>query len=130
MSIALPYRFMLLAILAVVVGMLLGLYMGPSQDLTLVPVHTHLNLLGWASMMLFGLFYRSDVVAAGTALARWHFWITFVGLILFAVGLAAVQYGNTSLEPVLIVGAVLSLASMLIFAWTVWQQRNGTIENR
>lgn len=121
MSIPLAYRFMLSAILAVVIGMALGLYMGPSQDLTLVPVHAHLNLLGWATMMLFGLFYRSDPVAAGTTLAAWHFWIAFVGLILFAGGLAAVEYGNTSVTIVLIIGAVLSLISMLIFAWTVWQ---------
>lgn len=126
MSIAVPYRFMLTGVLAVLVGMVIGLYMGPSQDLTLVPVHAHLNLLGWATMMLFGLYYRGDAVAAGTALARWHFWIAFVGLILFGVGLAFLEYGNTAMEPVLIVGSILSLISILIFAWTLWQasQRN------
>ena len=115
------YRFMLSAILFVTIGMVLGLYMGPSQDFTLVPVHVHLNLLGWATMMLFGLYYRGDAVAAATALAGWHFWIAFVGMILFAIGLAGIQLGNPSLEIVLITGAVLSLISMLIFAWVVWQ---------
>ena len=38
MSIALPYRFMLTAILFVLIGMVLGLYMGPSGDARLVPV--------------------------------------------------------------------------------------------
>ena len=115
------YRFMLSAILFVTIGMVLGLYMGPSQDFTLVPVHVHLNLLGWATMMLFGLYYRGDAVAAATALAGWHFWIAFVGMILFAIGLTGIQLGNPGLETILIVGAVLSLVSMLIFAWVVWQ---------
>ena len=121
MSIALPYRFMLAAILFVLIGMVLGLYMGPSQDFTLVPVHVHLNLLGWATMMLFGLYYRSDAAAAATRLAHWHFWMAFVGMILFAVGLTGLQLGNASLEIVLSVGSFVSLISMLIFAWVVWQ---------
>ena len=121
MSIPLPYRFMLAGVLFATIGMVLGLYMGPSQDFTLVPVHVHLNLVGWASMMLFGLYYRSDAVAAGRSLAGWHFWIAFVGMILFGIGLTGVQLGNPSLELVLIVGAVLTLISVLIFGWTLWQ---------
>jgi cbb3-type cytochrome oxidase subunit 1 len=121
MSISVPYRFMLSAILFVVIGMVLGLYMGPSQDFTLVPVHVHLNLLGWATMMLFGLYYRTDPASAGKAIAGWHFWIAFIGMVLFAVGLTGLQLGNPSLELVLIVGSVMSLVAMLIFGWVVWQ---------
>lgn len=118
---ALPYRFMLTGIVALALGMLLGLYMGPSQDFTLVPVHVHLNLLGWATMMLIGLYYRGDAVSAATRLAHWHFWIAFVGLILFVVGLTALYLGNPSLEIVLIIGSVMALLSILIFLWIVWQ---------
>ncbi len=123
---SLPYRFMISAAVFVVIGMCLGLYMGPAQDFTLVPVHVHLNLIGWASMMLFGLYYRSDAVAAGTRLAAWHYWIAVVGMILFAIGLAFVQLGQHAWEPVLIVGSILTLISMLIFLWTLWSasQRN------
>jgi hypothetical protein len=121
MSIALPYRFMLAAILFVVIGMILGLYMGPSQDFTLAPVHAHLNLLGWATMMLFGLYYRTDVMSAGSRLAHWHFWIAFVGMILFAVGLTGLQLGISALEILLIVGSLVSLIARLLFAWVVWQ---------
>ena len=121
MSLSLPYRFMLTGILAVILGMFLGLYMGPSQDFRLMPVHAHLNLVGWATMMLFGLYYRSDATAAGSAVAGWHYWVALVGIVLMIIGLAAVQLGNMSLEIVLIVGSVLTLISMLMFAWVVWQ---------
>ena len=115
MSIALPFRFMLAAVMFVAIGMVLGLYMGPTQDFALVPVHVHLNLLGWATMMLFGLYYRGDAISAASRLANWHFWIAFIGMILFAVGLAAVQLGNPSMEIVLIIGSIMSLIAMLIF---------------
>ena len=121
MSIALPYRFMLAAVLFVVVGMVLGLYMGPSEDFRLVPVHAHLNLVGWVTMMLFGLYYRSDSAAANTSLASWHFWIALIGMVLMAVGLTALQLEKPGLEPVLILGSLMTLISMLIFGWTLWR---------
>lgn len=121
MSISLPYRFMLTGILAVILGMLLGLYMGPSVDFRLMPVHAHLNLVGWATMMLYGLYYRSDAMAAGSAIARWQYWVALVGIVLMIIGLTATQLGNESLEIVLIVGSLLTLLSMLMFGWVVLQ---------
>jgi hypothetical protein len=121
LSISLPYRFILAAVAFVIIGMLIGLYMGPTQDHTLLPVHTHLNLLGWATMMLYGLYYRSDAASAARPIAGWHFWIAFIGMILFAVGLAALQLGYSGVEIVLTVGSILSLIAMLIFGWVVWQ---------
>lgn len=121
MSIPLAYRFMLAAVLFVAIGMMLGLYMGPSQDFRLVPVHVHLNLVGWATMMLFGLYYRGDAVAAGSKLAAWHFWIAFVGMIVMGIGLTGLYLGSDGFELAAIVGSVLSLLSILIFGWVVWQ---------
>lgn len=117
----LPHRFMLAAILFVLLGMLLGLYMGPSQDMRLVPVHVHLNLVGWATMMLFGLYYRGDATSASAALASWHFWIAFVGTILMGIGLTGIYLGNQGFELIALVGSILTFISMAIFAWVVWQ---------
>lgn len=121
MSIALPYRFMLAAILFVVIGMILGLYMGPSQDFRLVPVHVHLNLVGWATMMLFGLYYRADPQSSASSIAAWHFWIAFVGVILMGAGLTGLYLGNPTFELPTIAGSVSTLVSILIFGWVVWQ---------
>ena len=46
------------AVLMVLVGMLWGLQMGISQDHSAMPAHAHLNLLGWVSLFLFGVYYR------------------------------------------------------------------------
>ena len=67
-----------------------------------MPVHVHLNLLGWATMMLFGLYYRGDRgLRAATAPRRMAFLVAVVGMILFAFGLAVVSLGNEGMEPVL-----------------------------
>lgn len=36
--------------------MSLWIYMGIAQDHSLTPVHAHLNLLGWVTMFLTGLY--------------------------------------------------------------------------
>lgn len=38
------------AVVYLVMGVGLGIYMGASGDHVMVPVHAHLNLLGWASL--------------------------------------------------------------------------------
>ena len=49
--------FFLMGILFVFAGMALGQFMAASHDMMLAPVHAHLNLLGWATMALYGTFY-------------------------------------------------------------------------
>lgn len=66
--------FLRLAVPYFALGVLLGNIMGASHDLTLTPVHALLNLLGWASLFLFGLWYRVMPAAATTRLAKAQFW--------------------------------------------------------
>ncbi len=51
-------------------GMVLGLWMGGHQDFTLAPVHAHLNLVGFVTMCLMGVFYHLTPSAADRALSR------------------------------------------------------------
>ena len=46
------------AVLLVLVGMVWGIVMAVSQDHSSMPAHAHLNLLGWVSLFLFGIFYH------------------------------------------------------------------------
>ena len=36
----------------------LGIWMGMHEDFTLAPVHAHINLLGWVTLALYGLYHR------------------------------------------------------------------------
>jgi len=123
MSIALPYRFMLAGIAFAIVGMIFGIWMGTTGPAVFnyAPVHAHINLVGWVTMFMFGLWYRATPAAAGTTLASIHFWCALIGAILLVIGIVGAVAPAPSLDLVVIPGALLTLASMLIFAWTVWQ---------
>lgn len=122
-SITLPYRFMLAAVLFAVVGMVFGIWMGitgPSV-FNYAPVHAHINLVGWATMFLVGLWYRGTPTAAATTLAVVHFWCALIGAILLIIGIVGAVAPAPALDLVVIPGSLLTLAAMLIFLWTVWQ---------
>ncbi len=105
--------FLRLAVLYLICGVSLGLFMAASNDHSMAPVHAHLNLLGWVSMALFGLFYRLVPAATTTTLAKLHFWI-YVLLALFFRGVKAV-------EPALGAVSMLVGVAVLLFAIVVWR---------
>jgi hypothetical protein len=63
-------RLIRIAALYLVVGVAMGIVMGITQKFTLVPVHAHINLLGWASLGIMGVIYHAYPAAAQTLLAR------------------------------------------------------------
>jgi hypothetical protein len=100
------------------IGMVMGIAMGIGQDFTLAPAHAHLNLVGWVSLVLFGLAYRVEVAKSGT-LATIHYWLALAGAIIFPVG---IYFAVVRDQPaVAIVGALLTLISMLIFIINIWR---------
>jgi len=67
-------------------GMVMGIVMGVSEDFTLSPAHAHLNLVGWVSLVLFGLAYRTRLASLG-ALATVHYWVAAAGAIILPIGI-------------------------------------------
>lgn len=114
-------RFLRLAVVYLLLGVTLGIVMAARHDYTLRPVHAHLNLLGWASMGLFGLWYRQMPAAAETRLARLHFWIHNLALPVQMITLALVASGTTSVEPVLAAASVAIGVGVVCFAVNLWK---------
>lgn len=111
---ALHYRFFIAGIIFVLIGMLLGIWMGMNDDFTLAPVHAHLNLVGWATMFLYGLYYRAEPAAEAGIWPQVQLWCAIIGLILLAPGIA----GHELQKPfawLTIPGSLLSLLAMIIF---------------
>ncbi|WP_342235468.1 hypothetical protein [Inquilinus sp. OTU3971] len=104
--------FFTLAVLMGLAGMLLGIQMGMAHDFQLVPVHAHINLVGWVSLALFGIGYRVGL-AKGGALAVAHFWVAAAGAILLPLGIYLAT--TRQQEAVVIIGSLLTVASMLLF---------------
>lgn len=113
-------RFLQIGVLCALIGMAMGVGMGMKEDFTLAPAHAHLNLLGWASMMLYGLFYRVVPSAGASRLAFVHFWVALAGVAILVPALALKLLGHTEATPVLAAGSVVTLLSMAIFAVVVF----------
>jgi cbb3-type cytochrome oxidase subunit 1 len=125
MDYRLSNRFLRLAVVFALIGMCLGYYMGATERFDAAPVHAHINLLGWVSMSLYGLFYRVQPGAARGGLPRVHFWVALIGLLVFMPALAAKLLGSPDMQAAahigLIVGPTLTLLSMILFAVIVFR---------
>lgn len=118
-------RWFLAAITYFVIGAGFGVYMGASGDHALFSVHSHVSLLGWASMGLTGLLYKSFPAAARTAFAAWHFWLYQISVPVMLIAVAVIAAGNESADPVAGIASVVLLISVLLFWWAVFATRNG-----
>ncbi|MDH3973353.1 MAG: cbb3-type cytochrome c oxidase subunit I [Deltaproteobacteria bacterium] len=85
-------RFVLASLTYLVLGIILGLLMAFMPGLTekIMPVHAHLNVLGWITMMIYGVGYYIIPRFAGRelhsqAIAGLQFWIANAGLLFFLI---------------------------------------------
>ena len=108
-------HFLKIAVVYLFVGAALGLAMGIAQSFTLVPVHAHVLLLGWASLALAGLVYHFYPAASDNRLARYHFWLHNLGLPIFMVGLGCMLTGIEAALPIVVIGAVSVLVGIGLF---------------
>jgi len=123
--ISISNNFLRLGVLSALVGMALGVWMGANQEFTLRPVHAHINLLGFASMMLFGLFYRAVPEAARGWLPVAHFVLSVVGFLILMPVLALVLLERPVFMPLMPVSEILLVTSMLLFVVIVFRTTSG-----
>jgi hypothetical protein len=112
---------MRVGVVILVAGMLAGIEMGIRQDFTLAPAHAHLNLVGGGLLILFGLYYRLVPAAGTSALAKVQGWLHMIGAILFPAGIAVVLLKGTSFIVLPIVGSLIVVAAIALFAVIVFQ---------
>jgi hypothetical protein len=101
--------------------MIWGLVMAITVDHSSMPAHAHLNLLGWVSLFLFGIYYQLHPWLEGAKSARVQVWGWIVGTIILAIGVALVHTGHVIGDPIAAVGSILVLLDMLLFGWLVFR---------
>lgn len=114
-------NFLRLGVLSALVGMALGVWMGANQDFVLRPVHAHINLLGFASMMLFGLFYRVFPAAGRGWLPMAHFVLSVVGFLILMPSLTLMLLQRPLFLPGMIASEIMLVASMALFVVIVFK---------
>lgn len=115
------FLFFTTGVVCVSLGMMWGIHMAISGDHLLAPAHAHLNLVGWVTMALFGVYYHLVPSAAQSGLAKLHYLLALAGVVCMVPGivLAVAEKG----EAMAAIGSILTLASMLVFLLTVVRNR-------
>jgi drug/metabolite transporter (DMT)-like permease len=109
------------AVLCVIAGMAWGLHMAISDDHSAFPAHAHLNLVGWVSLFLIGIYYRLHPALERARSAHLQVWSWLVGTIVMAIGVGLVHTGTAAGEPLAAGGSLIVFASALLFAWLLFR---------
>lgn len=110
-----------LAVLFVIVGMAMGIGMAITQNHSIMPAHAHLNLLGWVSLFLFGIYYERRPALDASRLAWIQVALWSIGTVLLTIAVAAIHLGHTAADPVAGIASLIVLAAMLMFAYFVFR---------
>ena len=111
------FVFFLAAVLCVTGGMIWGLQMAASGNRAMVGAQAHLNLVGRATMPLFGIYYRLTPQAARGWLPRIHGALAIPGVLVMVPGIAIATTGGS--PGLAIAGSFLTFGSMAVFLFTV-----------
>ena len=116
-----PKLFMTTGALLALVSMGWGIEMSVTRNHSLAPAHAHLNLIGFVIMSLFGIYYALTPDAAASGLARAHYWLTLVAVLVLIPGIvmAITERGEVLAK----IGSVLAISTMALFV--VVLMRNG-----
>jgi heme/copper-type cytochrome/quinol oxidase subunit 1 len=111
-----------LAVVYLLAGVGLGIFMGAQQNFTLRPVHAHINLLGWATLALAGLIYTVFPKAAHSRLAKIHFWLLNLALPVMMVALSLfLLSGNEKFIGILAPAEMVAAAGIVVFAVNIFK---------
>lgn len=112
---------MCVSVVVLLGGMVLGIVMGIGENFALAPAHAHLNLLAGVLLFLFGLYYRLVPAAGASTLATVQGWLHMVGGVLLPAGVAVMITYGAGFIAIPIVGSLVMLAAMALFAVIVFR---------
>jgi cbb3-type cytochrome oxidase subunit 1 len=118
------------AVLFVVAGMIWGIVMAISDDHSAMPAHAHLNLLGWVSLFLFGIFYHLHPTIDRSQAALVQVWIWIASTVILTIGVGLVHTGHPIGDPFAAIGSIFVLADMLLFGWLVFRRDAIKVDGR
>ncbi|MCC2653141.1 MAG: hypothetical protein K0R61_3192 [Microvirga sp.] len=110
-----------LAVLFVIAGMAMGIGMAMTQNHALMPAHAHLNLLGWVSLFLFGIYYERRPALDTSRLAMIQVGLWSLGTVVLTVAVAAIHLGYHAADPIAAIASLIVLAAMIQFAYFVFR---------
>ena len=121
-------RFIRASLVWLGVGILIGVSMAfwPMEQIVYRPAHAHANLLGFVSMMIFGVAYHVIPRFTGSALwsrraATVHLWLANAGLAGLVGGWILRVWASLPGEVLVRAGGSLSAVGAFLFIVNIWR---------
>lgn len=108
------------AVLFLIVGIGFGLQMAMTNNHNVIPAHAHINLLGWVTSAIFGIYFALNPGKAEGRLPMIQYGLFTIGVVVMAIGLYLLLLGNTALEPIVAGASMVTFVGVLIFAWIIF----------
>ena len=118
---AIDTTYVAIGALWLIVGMVLGIVMGASENFLFTPVHAHINLVGFACHAIFGMAYRQWPSMKASPLAAYQFWIFVIATPVTLIGLVFTLTGGPALPTIVgSLGLVVGAALFALLIWRAW----------
>jgi cbb3-type cytochrome oxidase subunit 1 len=120
-------RFIRASLVWLAVGITLGLCMAVHPGWIIYrPAHVHMNLVGFVSMMIFGVAYHVVPRFTGNplrsrTLAGWHWWASNLGLAGMTTGFLLQPHAGMHGAAVLAAGGILETLGAYLFVYNIWR---------
>jgi len=114
--------YVVIGTLWLVSGMIFGIAMGITHNFGLMPLHAHINLVGFACHSIFGLAYRQWPAMKASGLAPFQFWIFVLATPTTLLGLYFTLTGGPVLPT--IIGSFGLLLGAILFLVMIWRARS------
>jgi len=120
-------RFIRASLVWLALGITLGLCMAAHpQWIIYRPAHVHMNLIGFVTMMIFGVAYHVVPRFTGNPLSSrtlpgYHWWISNLGLAAMVTGFALQPHAGTHAAGFLVGGGLLETIGAYLFVYNIWR---------
>ncbi|HEX4292923.1 MAG TPA: hypothetical protein VHZ29_02205 [Rhizomicrobium sp.] len=116
--------FFATGVVCVLAGMIYGMVMGATENMTLAPAHAHLNLVGWVTMGLYGTFYALTRGTMSVRLAWINYAFSTAGVLIMIPALALFLHAGNDPKfvPFMVAGEGLTVIGLLVFAVAVFRE--------
>jgi hypothetical protein len=110
--------YVAVALALLVIGELLGFYMGMTSNMKLRSVHIAIVVNGFVTLSLFGFAYRLWPAMKTGKLAAAQFWLSVIGVVGIAAG--TYQYVTTGAIAIVAPASALLIAGTILLLWMFW----------
>lgn len=118
--------FVVMSIIYLGISTVMGIVMLGHQNLLAIKfVHSHLNMLGWVSMMIYGVGYHILPRFMGRPLysariAGWHFYLANVGLLgMLFFYVLNVYAASSAYQSLMMASSILEAISIVLFLYNM-----------